>query len=48
MKIASGPILVVEDVTNVAELLRQTRAGRDEIQAEHNQTCQILDEHKPN
>ena len=48
MKIASGPILVVEDVPNAVELLKQTRAGRAEIQAEFNLTCQILDEHKPN
>ena len=48
MKIASDPFLIVEDVSNAAELLKQTRAGRAEIQAELNQTCQILNEHKPN
>ena len=48
MKIASDPFQVVEDVPNAAGLPKQTRAGRAEIQAEFNLTCQILDEHKPN
>ena len=48
MKIASDSFMIVEDVSNAAELLKQTRAGRAEIQAELNQTCQILNEHKPN
>jgi hypothetical protein len=47
MKIASDPFLIVEDVPNAAGLLRQTPAGRDEIRADLNQTCQTLNEHKP-
>ena len=47
MKIASDPFLVVEDVPNAAGMLEQIRAGHAKTMAEHNQTCQILNEHKP-
>ena len=56
MNIASGPILVVEDVPNVLELLEVTLrfkgypviTARNGLQTELNQIYKILDDYKRN